>query len=101
VPPGWNSPLFLSVADRAAAASELHKLNLIPAAPAYLGAITIAWSKSHPQDPRVPEALHMTVRCTRFGESDAVSPKLSKEAFMILHHRFARNKWTAETPYYY
>ena len=100
-PPGWNSALFLSAADRAAAGSELRKLTKVSAAPAYLGAITVAWSKSHPQDPRVPEALHMTVRCTRFGEEDTLCHKLSKEAFMILHHQYAKNKWTAETPYYY
>jgi hypothetical protein len=96
-----RAPLFLSIADRQQAASEWAKLKQVPAAPAYLAGIAVAWAKMHPQDPRVPEALHLAVRCTKLGERDRTSTKLSKEAFLILHRRYAKSRWTTETPYYY
>jgi hypothetical protein len=96
-----KGPLFLSTADKAASAAEVAKLKKMPSAPAYLAAIAVNWAKSHPHDARVAEALHFAVRCTRFGERDHTSSMLSKEAFMILHHNYARNSWTEETPYYF
>jgi hypothetical protein len=96
-----KNPLFMTAADKATASAELAKLNNAPAAPAYLTAIAIDWAKSHPQDPRVPETLHLAVRCTRLGARDGNSSKLSKEAFLILHHKYARSSWTEATPYYY
>jgi tetratricopeptide (TPR) repeat protein len=96
-----KSPVFLSAADLHVSAIELAKLKRIPAAPAYLGEIVVAWAKSHPEDTRVPEALHLAVRCTKLGERDKISAKLSKEAFLILHHRYAKSDWTTATPYYY
>jgi hypothetical protein len=99
--PDLNSLPFLSVAERAAAAADLAKLKKLSAAPAYLGAIVVDWAKSHPQEVRVPEALHLAVRCTHYGERDNASAKLCKEAFLILHHRYPRSEWTKETPYYY
>jgi tetratricopeptide (TPR) repeat protein len=96
-----KAPLFLTVADRRSAATELFNLNKVPAAPAYLAGIAISWAKSHHEDARVPEALHLAVRCTRLGERDRTSAKFSKEAFLILHHAYAKSRWTIETPYYY
>jgi hypothetical protein len=96
-----KAPLFLSKTDRQLAATEFAQLKKVPAAPAYLAEIAVAWAKTHPQDPRVPEALHLAVRCTKLGERDRTSTKLSKEAFLILHRRYAKSSWTKETPYYY
>ena len=48
----------------------------------YLCAAAIAWAKAHPQDPRVPESLHLAVRATRYGTgTDKESSRYSKEAF--------------------
>lgn len=94
-------PVFLTAADRQACATEVAILKKTPAAPAYLAGIAVEWAKSHPSDPRVPETLHLAVRCTKLGERDSASTKLSKEAFLILHHKYANNHWTQATPYYY
>lgn len=99
--PGWNSPPFLTAADRARAERERAALDKIPAAPTYLPTVAISWAKSHPADPRVPEALHYAVSTTRYGERNEASAKLSKEAFLLLHKQHAKNHWTDETPYWY
>jgi hypothetical protein len=98
---GWNSPPFLTAADRSSSAGEQAALAKVPSAPAYLPAIVVAWAKSHPRDSRVPEALHYAVSSTKYGERDAVSGKLSKEAFNLLHKQHAGDHWTEETPYWY
>lgn len=92
---------FLTSEEVAHGAAEIKALNAVPTAPNYLSSIAIAWAKSHPADPRVPEALHLAVRCTHYGQTTDATSKLSKEAFQILHARFKGNTWTKQTPYYY
>ncbi len=92
---------FLTPEEVSRAAAEVKALNAVPTAPNYLSNIAIAWAKSHPADPRVPEALHLAVRCTHYGQTTDATSKLSKEAFQILHTRFKGNTWTKQTPYFY
>src|SRR5262249_28166640 len=61
-------PPSLTPQDRARARREVARLPQLPGAPAYLGAIIIAWANAQPRDPRVPEALHLVVRATRYGQ---------------------------------
>jgi hypothetical protein len=63
----------------------------------FLTSHAIAWARSHPTDVRVPEALHLAVRATRFGSSN----DNSKEAFDLLHRRYPKSEWTAKTKYWY
>ena len=49
----------------------------------------------------MPESLHLAVRATRYGCSDAETGKFSKQAFDLLHQRYAKTPWAQETPYWY
>jgi tetratricopeptide (TPR) repeat protein len=97
-------PAFLSAQDKNSATEELTALADLPSAPRWLGQFTLDWAKAHPDDPRVPEALHNVVRSWRYGctETDAKdAPNYSKDAFEILHTRYPDNDWTKKTPYWF
>lgn len=95
------SPDFLNACERAAAAKEWSALQSLPAAPSWLGRETVAWAKAHPNDPRVPEALHLVVRATRYGCNDADSGKYSRQAFTLLHKRYPNSPWARKTPFWF
>jgi hypothetical protein len=61
---------------------------------------TVAWARAHPNDARVPEALHLAVRTTRFTSGQHTSA-FPKQAFVLLHTRYPQSKWAAMTPYWY
>ncbi len=94
-------PAFLTAAQKAQAAAQLAKLEKIETAPNYLAKIVLAYAQKHPNDPRVPEALHYGVKCTRYGATDDATTKLSKQMFLILHSKYKGNAWTKQTPYWY
>jgi hypothetical protein len=80
---------------------ETKKLSSLPGGPNFLIKIVNKWANDHPQDTRVPEALHLAVRASRFGCHDEMTSKLSKEAFKILHKQYAKTIWAEQTKYYY
>jgi hypothetical protein len=98
LPLQFAAPAFLTPADRDRARDEVARLRKLPGAPAYLGAIIIAWANAQPRDPRVPEALHYVVRATRYGEMNTAT---SKAAYTLLHDRYRRNPWTSKTPLWF
>jgi hypothetical protein len=68
----------------------------------YLASQTITWAKAHPQDPRVPQALHLVVEATHYGPVDGTTSKqYSKQAFDILHRQYPASEWTKKTKYWY
>jgi hypothetical protein len=83
------------------AAAEALKLRAAGAAPDWLGAQTIAFAQRHPQDPRVPEALYLVVRASRYGCTDAKTGEYSKGAFDLLHQRYPNSEWTKKTPFWF
>lgn len=87
--------------ERTAARSEAARLESLPAAPSLLCRETVAWAKSHPADPRLPQTLHLAVRSSRYGCPDAHTSEFSKQAFQILHRRFPKSEWAQKTKYYY
>ena len=95
------APGFLTASKRAAAENEWSALGRFPSAPNWLGKLALAWAIAHPRDPRVPEALHLVVRATRYGCTDAHTSSYSKRAFLLLHHRYPGNPWTKKTPYWF
>lgn len=113
--PGGNvsAPDFLTAEEKAAAGDEFQALAALPSAPRWLGQLAVQWANAHPDDPRVPEALHNVVRAWRYGgcgepvqtaeqdQSAAKERNYSKEAFEILHKRYAGNEWTKKTPYWF
>lgn len=93
--------VFLNDSQASKAAGEYAKLLALGTAPNYLARETIEWAKRTPNDPRVPEALHLVVTTTRYGCTDKDSPKWSKAAFDLLHKRYPQSIWAKKTPYWF
>src|SRR5262249_45573299 len=100
-PDGISNPAFLSIEQRAAADQQHSELAAQPAAPNWLGKRALDWANAHPDDPRVPEALHLVVRARRYGCADATSDNYSKAAFALLHKRYPQSEWARKTPYWF
>ncbi|HKW56817.1 MAG TPA: hypothetical protein VJN42_05605 [Candidatus Acidoferrum sp.] len=111
-----TSPHFLSEDDRSAAEKETAALAALPSASVWLGQAALAWASAHPDDARVPEALHQVVTAWRYGctqsteelvEQTTAEPEqkasrnYSREAFEILHRRYPNSDWTKKTPYWF
>jgi hypothetical protein len=94
-------PPFLTPAERTSATQERSAIAKLPAAPDWLGDQAIAFAKNHPDDPRVPEALHRVVKATRFGCKDKSTGTTSKAAFQLLHRRYPSSAWTKKTPLWF
>jgi hypothetical protein len=95
------TPRFLMNQDSSVAAGEFENLTKLPPAPDWLGSETIAFANSHVDDPRVPEALHLVVRATRFGCTGTDTGKTSKAAFDLLHQKYPDSTWAKQTPYWF
>src|SRR5262249_24428210 len=94
-------PDFLTKQQIALVQQQTTKLSKVEGAPNYLGNIALTYAKAHPNDPRVPDALAWTVKCTHYGMTDDQTQKISKEAFAVLHTKYPTNPWTKKTPYWY
>jgi tetratricopeptide (TPR) repeat protein len=93
---------FLAAAQKTAGEEQAQRLKESAGnAVNYLCAAAIAWAKAHPQDPRVPEALHLAVRATRYGVTDKESSGFSKEAFELLHRKYPGSTWAKQTKYWF
>jgi hypothetical protein len=93
---------FLTSAERAAAVSEWKKIGEAqPWEATLLLRETIAYAGTHPDDPRVPEALHRAVLASYYRCGDRETGKYSKQAFLLLHRQYPRSPWTARTQYWY
>ena len=95
------APSWLTPAEREAGEREWRKLSAIGAAPLYFAPAVLDWAKAHPDDPRVPEALHYFVRSTRFGCVDNSIGPYSRKAFDLLHLKYPKSEWTKKTPYWF
>jgi hypothetical protein len=102
-PPNADSakPEFVSKTESGQATAEDANVVAASGAPAYLSTVVVSWAQTHPDDPRVPEALALAVRSSRFGCTDAGSEQPVSEAFHILHQRFPNSPWAKRTPYWY
>lgn len=69
--------------------------------PNHLGSVVLDYAKKYPDDPRLPEALHRTVRATRYGCFGSPFAAVSKGAFTLLHKRFPKSEWAAQTKYWF
>jgi hypothetical protein len=92
---------FLSSDDQGRAAREWQRLDAIDAAPDFFGREVLAWAATHPSDARVAEALHRVVRATRLGCTTDRSGDVSRQAFTLLHKRYAGSEWARRTPYWF
>jgi hypothetical protein len=96
-----SGPGFLTATQRATAAREYAVLASFGAAPNHLCRQVIEWATMHPKDPRVPEALHLAVKSTRYSCTDKQTGKWSKAAYDFLHQHYPGNAWTKQTPYWF
>jgi hypothetical protein len=94
-------PSFLSNYDRTEFLQEWKKLAALPTAPNYFGKSVISWAEKHPEDERVPEALYLVVKSTRFGCTDSESGGYSQRAFRLLRSRYPNSEWAKSTPYWF
>ena len=101
-PPQPAGPANFLTEDQRAAGEREWKRLLETAANSvnYLCTETIAWAHSHPQDPRVPQALYLAVEATHYGPSAPKNP-LSQQAFDLLHRTYPNSEWTQKTKYWY
>jgi hypothetical protein len=97
----FPAPLFLTADDRATAEKEHAELDAQSAAPNWLGKRALDWANTHPDDPGVPEALHLVVRAWRYGCTEISGTNYSRAAYDILHKRYPSSEWTKKTPYWF
>jgi hypothetical protein len=93
-------PLFLRP-TLSAANAEQEQLRAMGSGATWILRTVLARAKSHPNDPRVPEALSLAILGTRRACGDGDTEKLAKEAFGALHRKYGKTSWAAETPYWY
>jgi hypothetical protein len=92
---------FLNEAEIKAAKAEQAKLAQLGTGPNYLTSQVVKWGKTNLQDPRLPEALALAVKTTRYGCVDKGTLAFSKSAFQLLHKEFSQSEWTKKTPYFF
>jgi hypothetical protein len=100
-PSNKPTPVFLTDVQRATADKEYAALVALGVTPNYLCRQVIEWATKNPNDPRVPEALHLAVSTTRYGCTDKQTGRWSKAAYDFLHRRYPNNTWTKQTPYWF
>ena len=94
-------PLFLSRPEMAQTERELQDLAKIAPGPNYLTDVVLKWAEKGGGDPRIPHALHLAVRSTRYGCTDKDTTGYSRQAFKLLHGRYPKSKWAKQTPHYF
>jgi hypothetical protein len=92
---------FLNDAQATGAKNEHSRLAALGSAPNYLSSQALAWARRDPKDPRVPEALHLAVRSTRYGCTDKQTGTFSKAAYDLLKARYANSPWAKKTKYWF
>ena len=94
-------PSFLTPEQLEAARSQWKELATSGTGPNYLVGQTLKWAKESSRNPRIPEALHLAVRTTRYGCGNRETSRLSRQAYDLLHSRYPNSKWAKETPFWY
>lgn len=67
----------------------------------FLGDRVLAWAKSNPKDPRLPEALYCVVRLPKWSYTGQYGSKYSKAAYFVLHKQYPKNPWTQKAVCWY
>jgi hypothetical protein len=88
------TPLFLSTADKSAAATEVAALQKIPNASDYFAAQALAWFKAHPKDPRTADIVGEANQVLRNSCRNDGTPKFAHTLFDVLHQSFPQSSWT-------
>lgn len=99
--PPFVFPSFVTPGQAAEGKREFDHLGRIPIGANWLSAQVLAWAQKIPDDPRMPEALHLAVRATRYGCTDSDTGDFSKRAFDLLHRRYPNSPWASQTKYWF
>ena len=94
-------PKFLSATQNADALREHKQMIASGNSATFLARRAVEFANKNPNQPNTPEILHLAVRATRYGCTDADTLKYSKQAFTILHQKYPKSPWTAKTPYFF
>ena len=92
------TPEFLAGSTSVESKREMDTLETLGAATDFLGGIVLQFAQSHPDDPRVPEALYWLVRAGHYGCADVNTWKTTRAAFRVLHLRYPKTSWAIRTP---
>jgi hypothetical protein len=94
--------LLLSKEEVEQAKAENAKIRKLAASGSnFLAEKTTEWASVVPKEKRLPEALALAVRATRYGCQNCDTGKVSKAAFDLLKNRFANSDWKKKTPYWF
>jgi hypothetical protein len=93
-------PLFLKN-SQTVAAKEAAAIHALGTGPNYLAQTAVSFGMKNPADERVPEALHLAVKSTRYGCTDKETGRWSKAAYDLLHRRYPNTTWAKETKYWF
>ncbi len=74
------------------------KPAVLPPGATYVWEFILDYAAHHPQDPRVPEALHWMIHVGHYGQGHDHS---GKRAFLLLKSRYPASRWAKENPFYY
>jgi hypothetical protein len=97
-----TAPSFLSKEQLATAKEENAKINKLALSGSnFLASKVNEWAEFTPKEKRLPEALALAVRATRYGCQNCDTGKISKTAFDVLKKRFASSDWKKKTPYWF
>ena len=94
-------PTFITPREASAGKAEWARLSAMGPAPNLLCREVIEWANKRPSDPRVPEALHLAVKTSRYGCTNQETARWSKAAFDVLHKRYPGSIWAKKTPYWF
>jgi hypothetical protein len=96
------APVFLSPAELAEATAENATITKHASSGSnYLAAEASKWATQIPTEKRLPNALYLAVKATRYGCQNCETEKVSKAAFNILKARFGNTPWKKKTPYWF
>lgn len=95
---GYTPPRPPFLGDNEAEAEKLRELG---SGATWILRTTLARAKSHPDDPRVPEALALAIEGTRWACGDEDTAGLAAQAFTVLKRRYAKTKWAQQTKYWH
>ena len=94
-------PPFLTEAQSKQAGIEQAALEHIDSQANFYTRTVLEFARTHPEDPRVPEALSRAVKNTRMNCSNPRTGALSKAAYDLLHQRYPNSTWAKNTKYWF
>jgi hypothetical protein len=97
----FPAPAFLTKTEIEQAATENARIAALTGGANFLATQTAQWAKHKPNEKRLPEALYLAVKATRYGCQNCATGKASKAAYDVLTKRFKTTEWKKKTPYWF